>query len=243
MVAFQSVSMIEAPVEAPSAGSLPASPDAPPRLSLTEQAAAALRRLILLNLLPPGEVLNEPDLVARLGVSRTPVREALKLLAGEGLVTLRRNRAALVARLDPADLVPLFELEMALESFCAGLAADRMTTAEIDRLDRLQAALEAARDDRDAYTRLNRQAHRLIVTAARSPAIAEAHGRAFARLERARNFALAADGRVAESLAEHRAILEALRAREPERARTLMQAHVARTQSLLVVRLTEGPRR
>ncbi|MCF4129037.1 GntR family transcriptional regulator [Methylobacterium sp. SyP6R] len=235
--------MIEAPVEASSAGSLPASPDAQPRPSLTEQAAAALRRLILLNLLPPGEVLNEPDLVARLGVSRTPVREALKLLAGEGLVTLRRNRAALVARLDPADLVPLFELEMALESFCAGLAADRMTTAEIDRLDRLQAALEAARDDRDAYTRLNRQAHRLIVTAARSPAIAEAHGRAFARLERARNFALAADGRVAESLAEHRAILEALRAREPERARTLMQAHVARTQSLLVVRLTEGPRR
>ncbi len=74
-----------------------------------------------------------------------------------------------MARLDPADLVPLFELEMALESFCAGLAAERMTAAEIDRLDRLQAALEAARDDRDAYTRLNRQAHRLIVTAARSP--------------------------------------------------------------------------
>ncbi|MGF3023400.1 GntR family transcriptional regulator [Methylobacterium aquaticum] len=220
-----------------------ASSDAPtrPPASLAEQAAAALRRLILLNLLPPGEVLNEPDLVARLGVSRTPVREALKLLAGEGLVTLRRNRAALVARLDPADLVPLFELEVALESFCAGLAAERMSAAEIDRLDRLQAALEAARDDRDAYTRLNRQAHRLIVTAARSPAIAEAHGRAFARLERARNFALAAEGRVEESLAEHRAILEALRAREAERARTLMQAHVARTQSLMMTRLTEGP--
>ncbi|WP_245442845.1 GntR family transcriptional regulator [Methylobacterium terrae] len=219
--------------------------DAPPRPSpsLTEQAAAALRRLILLNLLAPGEALNEPDLVARLGVSRTPVREALKLLAGEGLVTLRRNRTALVARLDPADLVPLFELEAALESACAGLAAERMNPAELDRLAGLQDALEAARDDRDAYTRLNRQAHRLIVTAARSPAIAEAHGRAFARLERARNFALAADGRVAESLAEHRAILEALRAREAERARTLMHAHVARTQALLVGRLTEGERR
>ncbi|BCM86674.1 GntR family transcriptional regulator [Methylobacterium indicum] len=228
------------------ADSLPTSShDAPPRpsrpeRSLTEQAAAALRRLILLNLLGPGEVLNEPDLVARLGVSRTPVREALKLLAGEGLVTLRRNRAALVTPLDPADLVPLFELEVALESFCAGLAAARITAAELDRLARIQDALEAARDDRDAYTRLNRQAHRLIVTAARSPAIAEAHGRAFPRLERARNFALAADGRVAESLGEHRAILEALRAREAERARTLMQGHVARTQAVMVARLTEG---
>lgn len=213
------------------------------RPSLTEQAAVALRRLILLNLLSPGEVLNEPDLVARLGMSRTPVREALKLLAGEGLVTLRRNRAALVARLDPADLVPLFELEAALESACAGLAAERMHPAELDRLTGLQDAMETARDDRDAYTRLNRQAHRLIVTAARSPAIAEAHDRAFARLERARNFALAVDGRVAESLAEHRAILEALRAREPERTRTLMHVHVARTQALLVGRLTEGERR
>ncbi|TNC07476.1 GntR family transcriptional regulator [Methylobacterium terricola] len=223
----------------------PAPADAPPRPppSLTEQAAASLRRLILLNLLSPGEVLNEPDLVTRLGMSRTPVREALKLLAGEGLVTLRRNRAALVTRLDPADLIPLFELRAALESACAGLAAERMTAGELDRLDRLQATLEATRDDRDAYTRLNRQAHRLIVTAARSPAIAEAHGRAFARLERAHNFALAADGRVAESLAEHRAILDALRDRAPERARTLMHAHIARTQALLVARLAQGPSR
>jgi DNA-binding GntR family transcriptional regulator len=224
----------------------PAPSDAPPRPSrpepsLTEQAAGALRRLILLDLLAPGEVLNEADLVTRLGMSRTPVREALKLLAGEGLVTLRRNRAALVARLDPADLVPLFELEAALESACAGLAAGRMTPAELARLAGLQDAMEAAREDRDTYTRLNRQAHRLIVTAARSPAIAEAHHRAFARLERARNFALAADGRVAESLAEHRAILEALRARDPERARALMHAHVARTQALLVARLAQGP--
>ncbi|WP_245239694.1 GntR family transcriptional regulator [Methylobacterium variabile] len=211
-----------------------------PETSLTEQAATALRRLILLNLLAPGETLNEPDLSVRLGVSRTPVREALKLLAGEGLVTLRRNRAAMVARLDPADLVPLFELEVALESFCAGLAANRMTGAELARLDQLQSAMEAARDDRESYTRLNRQAHRLIVTAARSPAIAEAHGRAFPRLARARNFALAVDGRVAESLAEHRAILEALRGRDAEGARALMRVHVARTQALMVAQLGEG---
>ncbi|MFE1600183.1 GntR family transcriptional regulator [Methylobacterium sp. ID0610] len=205
--------------------------------SLAEKAAADLRRLILLNLIAPGEALNEPDLVQRLGVSRTPVREALKLLAGEGLVTLRRNRSALVTRLDPAGLVPLFELEAALESYCAGLAAERMAPAEIARLDRLQAAMEAARDARDAYTRLNRQAHRLIVAAARSPAVAEAHERAFVRLERARNFALGSGGRVDESLAEHRAILAALRARDAEGARTLMARHVARTQALLVARL------
>ncbi|GJD51408.1 HTH-type transcriptional repressor RspR [Methylobacterium crusticola] len=210
-----------------------------PGPSRTERAAAALRRLILLDALAPGEALNEPDLVQRLGVSRTPVREALKLLAGEGLVTLRRNRAALVSRLDPAGLVPLFELEAALESFAAGLAASRMTPAEIGRLARLQAAMEAAAGDRDAYTRLNRLAHRLIVAGARSEAVAEAHGRVFGRLARARNFALASGGRVEESLREHRAILEALRAREAERARSLMAHHVARTQALLVARLSE----
>ncbi|ACA18407.1 transcriptional regulator, GntR family [Methylobacterium sp. 4-46] len=217
-------------------GSAPARP-AP---SLTEHAAAELRRLILLNRLRPGEALNEPDLARRLGISRTPIREALKLLAGEGLVTLRRNRAALVSRLDPAGLVPLFELEAALESYGAGLAAERMSEGDLARLARLQEAMEALREDRDAYVRLNRQAHRLIVAAARSPAVAEAHERAFVRLERARNLALDTGGRLDESLAEHRAILAALRARDAEAARLLMARHVARTQALLVARLAEG---
>ncbi|RVU14729.1 GntR family transcriptional regulator [Methylobacterium oryzihabitans] len=210
--------------------------------SLTDRAAASLRRMILLNQLRPGEALNEAELVARLGVSRTPIREALKLLAGEGLVMLRRHRSALVTRLDRDGLVPLFELEVALESHAAGLAAARMEPAEILRLERLQAAMEAARDDRDRYTRLNRQAHQLIVAGARSPAIAEAHGRLFGRLERARNVALDAGGRLDESLAEHSRILDALRAGAAEAARAEMARHVARTQTLVVAHLTEEPR-
>ncbi|WP_298955005.1 GntR family transcriptional regulator [uncultured Methylobacterium sp.] len=210
--------------------------------SLTDRAAASLRRMILLNQLRPGEALNEAELVARLGVSRTPIREALKLLAGEGLVMLRRHRSALVTRLDRDGLVPLFELEVALESHAAGLAATRMAPAEILRLERLQAAMEAARDDRDHYTRLNRQAHQLVVAGARSPAIAEAHGRLFGRLERARNFALDAGGRLDESLAEHRRILDALRTGASEAARAEMARHVARTQALVVDRLAEEAR-
>lgn len=205
--------------------------------SLTHQAVLELRRLIVGNVLAPGSILNETQLVERLGASRTPVREALKLLASEGLVVLRRNRAAMVAPLDGDALRHLFEVESAIEAFAAGLAAERRSGAAVQRLERLQARMEAAEaaGDRDGYITLNQQIHAAIVAASGNPALAETHGRLIGRLQRARNLALAQQGRVEESILEHRDILKALRASDARAARELMGRHVARTGDIVAI--------
>ena len=199
--------------------------------SLAHGAVDTLRRLIVASALPPGQPLNETQLVARLGVSRTPIREALKLLSREGLVLLRRNRAAIVAPLDGENLCHLFEAETMIESTAAGLAAERRSDAAIARLDRLQERMENAEasGDREAYIRINQQVHALIVQASGNPALTEMHQGLIGRLQRARNVALAQQGRVEESILEHRAILDALRRRDADAARRLMGSHVGRT--------------
>ncbi len=203
--------------------------------SLTDKAVARLRDMILYLELAPGSALSEPWLVERLGASRTPVREALKLLAADGLVILRRNRAAMVSPLDGVELAHLFEVETALESFAARLAAKRMSSAELARLAKLQVNMEerSARGDRVGYARLNRKIHSLIVAGAANPALSDAHARLIGRLQRARNLALTSVGRVEESIAEHRQILIALQERDSEAAERLFAAHVARTGELI----------
>jgi DNA-binding GntR family transcriptional regulator len=212
----------------------PAAPRATrPRVvpSLAHGAVDTLRRLIVTSALAPGTALTETQLVARLGVSRTPIREALKLLSREGLVLLRRNRAAIVAPLDGEGLHHLFEAEAMIESTAAGLAAQRRPDAAVARLERLQERMEAAEagGDREAYIRINQQVHALIVQASGNTALVEMHQGLMGRLQRARNVALAQQGRVEESILEHRAILDALRRRDGAAARRLMGAHVERT--------------
>lgn len=199
--------------------------------SLAHGAVDTLRRLIVTSALAPGTPLNETQLVARLGVSRTPIREALKLLSREGLVLLRRNRAAIVAPLNGEDLGHLFEAETMIESTAAGLAAERRPEAVIGKLERLQERMEAAEAarDREAYIRINQQVHVAIVQASGNPALVEMHQGLIGRLQRARNVALAQQGRVGESILEHRAILDALRRRDGEAACRLMGSHVQRT--------------
>lgn len=240
--------LIGATRDTPSGDTMPSEAAAPRRRarraappSLADQVVVRLREMIVFLELAPGAVLSEPWLVERLGASRTPVREALKLLASEGLVLLRRNRAAIVSPLDGAALVHLFEVEAELEGFAAGLAAVRMTGAEIERLAKLQAEMEErhAQGDRVGYIRLNQKIHFQIVAGAANPALAETHARLISRLQRARNVGLSALGRVEESIAEHRRILEALRARDAETARALFARHVERTGRLVAAHCAE----
>jgi DNA-binding GntR family transcriptional regulator len=202
-----------------------------PPPGLHEVALDALRRKIVRGELAPGRRLSEPELCETLGISRTPLREALKLLATEGLVTLRRNRSAIVAPLNPGELRGLFEAESCIESFAAGLAAERMTSAELKRLRALQERMEAhqGRGDLDGYFDLNQQIHRLIVAGAKNPALCEAHDVLLGRLARARYLALEVQGRWEESILEHREILSALESRDAEQARRLFAGHIGRT--------------
>lgn len=202
-----------------------------PRAGLHEHAANRLRTLIVRGDLAPGEPLLEVSLSEALGISRTPLREALKQLAAEGLVELRLNRGAVVAPLRRDELAELFEAVSAIERAAAELAAIRMTKQDVERLEVLQARIERhhGRGELRDYFEINQQIHRTIVGFARNGVLKASHEALLARAERARFFALAADGRWDESVREHRQVLAALKARDAVRAGQLLGQHVRRT--------------
>lgn len=199
--------------------------------SLTDVTVRQLRQMIVRGALAPGEKLSETALCDALGISRTPIREALKLLASEGLVELRRNRQTVVTLIDAQELAHLFEVQSGIESMAARLAAVRMTTADLKRLEVLQERMEShqGRGELDSYFEINQQIHQLVVAGAKNPVLSETHGWLMGRLERMRYMALGAGSRWQQSILEHREILAALKARDAEAAGSLFAQHVGRT--------------
>jgi DNA-binding GntR family transcriptional regulator len=202
-----------------------------PRTGLHEQAATRLRLLIVRGDLAPGQQLLETDLSEALGVSRTPLREALKQLASEGLVELRLNRSAIVAPLRRDELVELFEAVSGIERCAAELAATRMVARDFERLEALQERIEwhHGRGELRDYFEINQQVHSAIVGFARNGVLKATHDALLPRAERARFFALSVQGRWDESVREHQAILAALKAGDADRAGRLLGRHVRRT--------------
>jgi DNA-binding GntR family transcriptional regulator len=202
-----------------------------PRTGLHEQAATRLRALIVHGELPPGQPLLEADLSEALGISRTPLREALKQLAAEGLVELHLNRSAVVAPFRRDELTELFEAIGGIERCAAELAATRMVPSDVERLEALQERIEWHRDHgklRD-YFKTNQQIHTAIVDFARNAVLKATHEVLLARAERARFFALSVLGRWDESVREHREILAALKAGDADHAGRSLGRHVLRT--------------
>src|SRR3954463_9626704 len=158
-----------------------------PRAGLHEQAAARLRMLIVRGDLAPGEPLMEVELSGLLGVSRTPLREALKLLAAEGIVELRLNRSAVVAPVRCEEIAELFEAVSGIERIAAELAATRMTAPDLRRLNDLRKRRERRheRGELRSYFEVNQQIHTFIVACARNEAIAATHRWLLGRVERA----------------------------------------------------------
>lgn len=212
--------------------------------SLADQAYQALHRMIVRGELKPNERLLEPDLCNYLCISRTPLREAIKKLAAEGLVILRRHRNAVVAPIDASELEHLFEVEAGLEGIAIGLAVERMTNTEIHRLEALQERLERLVDkaDLDRYFELNQRIHSLLVAGAKNPVLTETHQRLLGRLERARYLALGKFGRWRESAMEHREILEALKSRDAEHAQRLLAEHVQHTGKVIAGLCDDQPK-
>jgi DNA-binding GntR family transcriptional regulator len=187
--------------------------------------------MIVHGTLPSGTDIAETELCARLGMSRTPLREAMKRLEAEGLVELRRNRTARITAVDPVEIRELFEAVACMERSAAELAALRITEAELKALARMQATLLRTRERSDlaAYFATNQRIHRTIVGASKNRVLIETHDRLMARVERARLAALRRQGRWEESIEEHRAILMSLEAHDPVRAGALLGQHVRRT--------------
>jgi DNA-binding GntR family transcriptional regulator len=212
------------------------------RSGLHRQAAERLRAMIVHGELAPGAPLIEVDLSAALGISRTPIREALKLLAQDGLVELRINRSPRVRSLDPSEIRELFEALSGVERMAAELAARRITAGELERLAGLQAEIvsEHHAGRRAAYFAANRTIHRTIVEAARNKPIADMHAALLGRAEQVRFFALRLEDRWEQSIVEHGEILDALVARDAARAGRLLAAHVSHTSDVVATCLAEG---
>ncbi|WP_340118540.1 GntR family transcriptional regulator [Pelagibius sp. 7325] len=211
------------------------------RRPLHNELADRLRHMIVEGELAPGEKLAEKELCEQFGVSRTPLREAMKVLATEGLVLLTPNRGCAVAKLTLADLDEAFPIMGALEALSGELACRHITDAEIARIrdlhERMVKKYEAGalRD----YFKLNEQIHQLILNAARNPTLAQMQLSLSGRVRRARYMANMSPARWSRAVAEHEKILEALSARDGKRLAVLLKDHLANKLQTVKDALTE----
>jgi DNA-binding GntR family transcriptional regulator len=193
--------------------------------ALYEEVAELLRQRIFRRELQPGAWIDELRLAQELGISRTPLREALKVLAAEGLVTMKVRRGAYVTEVSEKDLRDVYHLLALLESDAAAVVAGRARDADLAQLQALHDELEAAVADRDRFFAVNERFHIALLELAdnrwRLQVVADL--RKVMKLNR--HHSLLKQGRIEESLAEHRALMEALRARDPEAARAAMGHH------------------
>jgi len=201
---------------------------APPRGSLHERLVAGVRDMIVEGELAAGARIPERLLCERFGVSRTPLREALKALASEGMVELLPNRGARVTRLTERDVDDMFQVMAALEALSGTLACERITEPELAEIRALHYQMLAhyMRRQLPDYFRLNQAIHEAIMEAARNPALKATHQSLAGRIRRARYLANMSEERWAAAVAEHEAILEALLARDATRLGELLAQHL-----------------
>lgn len=198
------------------------------RVPLHDQVVDRLRQMLVEGHIRPGKKLNERELCAQLGVSRTPLREAIKLLAAEGLVELLPNRGAVAARLDEADLVSTFEVLAELEAFSGELAAKRITDLEIEEIRALQHEMMAcfARRDLSGYFEANAKIHKAINLAAKNPLLTDLYRTVNGRTQLVRFSSNLDEANWRRAVQQHEQILEALIARDPARIRALLKSHL-----------------
>lgn len=193
--------------------------------ALYEDVAELLRQRIFRRELQPGAWIDELRLAQELGISRTPLREALKVLATEGLVTMKVRRGAYVTEVSEKDLRDVYHLLALLESDAAAVVAERAEPQTLATLQALHDELEAAVDDRDRFFAVNERFHMALLEAAdnrwRTQLVADL--RKVMKLNR--HNSLLKQGRLVESLAEHRSIMDALHAHDAEAARARMRLH------------------
>jgi DNA-binding GntR family transcriptional regulator len=206
-----------------------ATPPATSRLresALYEQVAERLRARILAHTLPPGSWIDEQSLAAEFGISRTPLREALKVLASEGLVTMKLRRGAYVTEVSERDLTEVYHLLALLEADAAATVAESATTAELAELQALHEQLERTVDDRDAFFRANEQFHLKLLRIADNHWTQQMVGDLRRVMKLNRHQSLFKQGRIEASLDEHRQIMQALQARDAAKVKRLMEQHI-----------------
>ncbi|WP_102223037.1 GntR family transcriptional regulator [Acidimangrovimonas sediminis] len=195
---------------------------------LSQKIAHKLRRDILRGALPPGAQIKERDVAAELDVSRMPVREAIRILAQEGLVNLRPSRSPIVAEPSFKEVSDQVQVLIALEKLSAELACLHASEAELDRLDEILEHMSAHFDTTDPLDmfEVDMSFHRAIAEASRNRALAGTHSAYLARLWRARYLSARQRRNRERVVSEHGQIVTALRARDPRAARKAIDQHL-----------------
>lgn len=210
-----------------------------PRAALHEQVAQRLRQMLVEGHIASGAKLNERELSEELKVSRTPLREAIKMLAAEGLVELLPNRGAIAVELSEADILNTFEVMAGLEGQSGELAAQRITESELAEITAMHYEMLAAYTRRDLsnYYRLNAAIHRAINAAARNPVLTATYNQVNARLQALR-FRSNQDGeKWKRAMQEHEQMVEALRAHDPVSMRAILLAHLDNKRDVVIEQL------
>jgi DNA-binding GntR family transcriptional regulator len=196
-------------------------------LSFSDRAYLSIRRLIVTLALEPGSVISESDLMARLGLGRTPIREALRRLANERLVDVYPRRGMFVAGVDPRDLSALFEIREQLEPFAANLAARRRNQSDIEIIDELLVDLNAVAGDARRLIDLDQRMHEHVYRCSHNEFLATTLDQHYMHALRIWFLALDHVTDLEQAVLEHRALLEAIRAGDAPGAEELMRKHVA----------------
>jgi DNA-binding GntR family transcriptional regulator len=213
-----------------------------PRQGLHHTVVVRLRQRIVEGHMAPGAKLNERELSESLQVSRTPLREAIKMLAAEGLVELLPNRGAVVAQLSAQDVADTFEVIAGLEGQSGELAAQRIDAAQLAELRALHYEMLAAytRRDLSAYYRLNAQIHERINAAARNPVLAQTYRNVNARLQALRFRSNFNERKWQQAVAEHEEMLRLLAARDAPGLRALMVRHLEHKRDAVLEQMQGG---
>lgn len=206
--------------------------------SVARRVQAHLRALVLDGTLAPGAEFSQVELARTLGVSRTPLREALRMLQEEGLVEAEQNRKARISACSPAELDAVYAARVSMESVAVAMTAQARSSEQLAELDDLLRAMEAATADIVAFQPLHRAFHRLLVACA-PPMFRQT---LYVQQDRAERYwrllNLAEASPHARRDREHREIVEAVRDRDPVRAVSVFAQHLARTAMTLVTHMS-----
>ncbi|HCY17136.1 MAG: GntR family transcriptional regulator [Curvibacter sp. GWA2_64_110] len=206
---------------------------------LSPAIAEELKRLIYSGDIQPGERLNEAALALRMGTSRGPIREAIRMLTGLGLVTAVPNRGVFVRQISVREMLEIYELRALIFGFAAERACEHLDDAHRAELERLLGQMDAACDagDGTAYYELNLGFHTLILHLSGNQRAQQAYDDHVKELHLFRRSFFNAPGNMRRSNAEHRAIFDAIAKGDARRARTLAERHVLSGRERLLAKL------
>lgn len=209
---------------------------------LREVVFESLREAIIAGMLKPGERLMEVQVAEELGVSRTPVREAIRKLELEGLVVMLPRRGAYIAGISVKDIADVFEVRAALEALAASLAAERITDAELEDLERSLVEITKVSDTGEIGTIVARDTnfHDIIYRASRNSRLIQIISNLQDQIQRFRMATLSRPGRTREAVEEHKKIVEAISDRNGELAAQLAREHIENAESSLLSSLKES---